>query len=166
MFVGIIRKGHGPTNLGEGNFGQPGSNGFGDYVPHTTDWKGRWRTRQNAANDYDIDREAQRTSSYSGIWGIHVQDLAVTESMGPITDRSWEHLVTSDEMVSRTRRALLRAAQTYAKDGTKPISAENPSVYASVRGGNFLVPDGTDWLDAYADQLAIPIDTNYAEAAE
>ena len=40
-------------------------------------------------NDYLIDREAQRNGqSYTGIPGIRQQDMAVTESMGPIYDRS------------------------------------------------------------------------------
>ena len=40
-------------------------------------------------NDYQIDRDKQRRSEdYTGIPGIHTQDQAITESMGPIYDRS------------------------------------------------------------------------------
>ena len=39
-------------------------------------------------NDYLIDREVQRTKTYSGIDGISQQDQMVTESMGAITDRT------------------------------------------------------------------------------
>ena len=63
------------------------SDGGFEFLPDTTDWLGRFRLAQNKDNDYLIDREAQRTSSYTGIAGIHQQDQAVTESMGPIFDR-------------------------------------------------------------------------------
>ena len=48
---------------------------------------------------------------YSGIDGIHLQDQAITESMGPVTDHAFEHLAPSDQMITRTRRRLLMAAR-------------------------------------------------------
>ncbi len=62
------------------------------YLPDSTDWLGRARLAANKKNDYEIDREEQRTASYTGISGIFLQDQAVTESMGPIYNRSNEHL--------------------------------------------------------------------------
>ena len=80
--------------------------------PNTTDWYGRWRPVQNAANDYLIDREAQRNDViYTGITHIAMQDQAITESMGDIVDHSFEHLAPSDQMITRTRRRLLMAAR-------------------------------------------------------
>src|SRR6185312_15284252 len=63
--------------------GRPPSRGAPDdkFLPNTTDWYGRDRLIQTAENDYLIDRERQRTDSYSGIEGITQQDHAVTESM-------------------------------------------------------------------------------------
>ena len=75
------------------------------FQPNSTDWLGRWRLIQTRENDYEIDREKQRSmASFTGIDGIHSQDQAITESMGPIYDRSHEHLATSDSMIIRTRR--------------------------------------------------------------
>ena len=52
-------------------------------LPNTTDWLGRWRMAANAGNDWGMDRAAQRSNAiYSGIDGIHLQDQAITESMG------------------------------------------------------------------------------------
>ncbi|MGH2470308.1 MAG: Rieske 2Fe-2S domain-containing protein, partial [Chloroflexota bacterium] len=51
------------------------------FLPNTSDWYGRFNTRQNWDNDYEIDRDAQRNwKSYTGIAGIRQQDMAVTES--------------------------------------------------------------------------------------
>ena len=63
---------------------------------------------QNKANDYLIDREAQKTVSFTGISGVRVQDMAVQEDQrGPLSDRSREHLGASDPGVIATRRRLL-----------------------------------------------------------
>ena len=43
-------------------------------MPNTADWFGRWRPVANQSNDYLIDREAQRTISYTGIAGVFPQD--------------------------------------------------------------------------------------------
>ena len=87
-----------------------GGTGRGNkLLPNTTDWMGRWRMADSEANDWGMDREAQRSNAiYSGIDGIHLQDQAITESMGPIVDHTFEHLGPSDQMITRTRRRLLR----------------------------------------------------------
>jgi hypothetical protein len=55
-----------------------------------------------------VDREAQSSNAiYSGIDGTPLQDQAITESMGPVTDHVFEHLAPSDQMITRTRRRLL-----------------------------------------------------------
>jgi phthalate 4,5-dioxygenase oxygenase subunit len=127
-----------------------------EYLPNTTDWHGRWRPTANAANDYLIDRDAQRRNLvYSGIRGIVMQDQAITESMGPITDHGFEHLAPTDLMIARTRRRLLRAARAFADSGQLPAGARDPQVYRGIRSGAFHVDPATDWQQAYADQLKI-----------
>ncbi len=64
-----------------------------EFLPRTTEWLGRYRVKACEENDWTMDREAQRTNRiYSGIDHIGLQDQAVTESMGAITDHSKEHL--------------------------------------------------------------------------
>lgn len=41
---------------------------------------------------------------YSGIPGAGQQDRAITSSMGPIYDRTHEHLGTTDSLIIRARR--------------------------------------------------------------
>ena len=132
-------------------------------LPNTTDWKGRFRLKENKENDYLIDRDLQRTKSYTGIGGILLQDHAVVESMGPISDRTLEHLAPSDRMITETRRALLRAADAYAKDGTLPAAASDPSAFARTRGGAFFTEDGADWIESYDEIMsAAPIASRIA----
>jgi phthalate 4,5-dioxygenase len=137
-------------------------------LPNTTDWLGRYRLAQNAANDYLVDRATQRTRTYTGIDGIHQQDQAVTESMGLITDYSFEHLAASDRMVMATRRRLLGAAKALADNGTAPPGSGTggAEIYGRMRGGYFLAPETREWADVYRLQLAAVQAAGTAAAAE
>ncbi len=132
----------------------PGAKPGFDYLPNTTDWFGRWRLAANASNDWGLDREAQRNGAiFSGIDGIHLQDQAVTESMGGIVDHTLEHLSPSDQMITRTRRRLLRAARDLSERGTTPPGVDDPEALLGARSGYFITDDGLDWQDAYAQQV-------------
>nr|WP_205964553.1 Rieske 2Fe-2S domain-containing protein [Ramlibacter agri] len=135
-----------------------------DYLPNTTDWHGRWRPRARAGNDYEIDRDAQRRNEiYTGIRMVFMQDQAVTESMGPITDHAFEHLVPSDQMVVRTRRRVLKAAQALREQGTLPPGVRDPQVMWDARSGSFHTPAAADWQQAYREQLQAAIRVPTAE---
>jgi len=125
-----------------------------DYLPNTTDWYGRWRPKARAENDYEIDRDAQRRNEiYTGIRMVFMQDQAVTESMGAITDHSFEHLVPSDQMVARTRRRVLKAAQALRQEGTLPPGVTDPEAMWEARSGSFHTEVGKDWQQAYGENL-------------
>ncbi|MGH7033387.1 MAG: Rieske 2Fe-2S domain-containing protein [Stellaceae bacterium] len=123
-------------------------------VPNTTDWLGRFRSVQNADNDYLIDRELQRRTSFTGIDHIHVQDQAVTESMGEMTDHSFENLAASDRMIAITRRRVLLAAKELAEQNTAPPGAAAPEAYGRVGAGYFVAPKSRPWPDVYHQQMA------------
>ncbi len=61
----------------------------------------------------------------------------------------------------------MKAARTYAKDGTLPKSASDPAAYRSVRGGKFIAPEGADWVESYKQKLdAAPLKAPLPMAAE
>jgi phthalate 4,5-dioxygenase oxygenase subunit len=134
--------------------GTPPANPMGHMLPNTSDWLGRFRMTANATNDYRIDRAKQRRNSdsedFTGITGIHLQDQAITESMGPIMDRTKERLGSSDTMVIRVRRRLIAAATALAERGTVPPGVDTPEVYA-VRAGGVFLPHDQDWLAGTAE---------------
>jgi len=135
-------------------------------LPNTADWFGRWRPVANQDNDYLIDRDAQRTVSYTGINGVFPQDSAVTEGMGEISDRSLENLAPSDLMIVMTRRRLLEAARVLREEGTVPPGVDNPEIAMSCRSGDLIAPEGQDWLEAYEETLAQGRHPALPEAAE
>jgi nitrite reductase/ring-hydroxylating ferredoxin subunit len=117
------------------------------YLPDTTDWNGKFRLAANRDNDYLIDREKQRNESYTGIDGIFTQDQAVTESMGTIYRREHEHLGTSDAMVIRTRRRVIKAARELAESGLLPPGVDNAALYRR-RSGGIVLPVSVDAMAA------------------
>jgi len=123
----------------------------GPMQPNSTDWYGRFRPEQELANDFGIDRAAQRQNTgsmgYTGITGIAMQDAAMTGSMGPIFDRTREHLGTTDAMVIRVRRRLIQAVEAHMKHGVTPPGVDDPEAYRVRSGGVFLSPDA-DWVEA------------------
>jgi len=131
----------------------PGAEMGMNYLPNDTSWFGRWRLAANASNDYLIDRDAQRSGkNYSGITGIHLQDQALTESMGGIVDHSKEHLAISDLMIGRTRRRIIQAARA-AEAGITPPGVDNPETYLGARSGDFVGPKTVGWLESYANEV-------------
>jgi phenylpropionate dioxygenase-like ring-hydroxylating dioxygenase large terminal subunit len=101
-----------------------------------------FRGKRNRQNNYLLDRQVQKTETFSGIDGINVQDRAVQESMGTIVDRSKEHLGPADRAVIQSRRLLLEAVRSVEK-GEAPRGV-GPSYY-TLRAAEAIVPHTTNW---------------------
>jgi len=108
------------------------------YVP------GTFRPVANKDNDYLMDRRAQKHKlTYTGVFGIAMQDTSLQESMGPIQDRSdeKEKLLPTDRAIVMARRMLYEAA--VANESTP--AADPPAVAAGrqhVRAAGVLLPRG------------------------
>ncbi len=104
------------------------------------------RTLQmNYLQDRNVMRERKESWSYTGMrWGKPIQDMSVTESMGPIYDRQGEHLGVHDAMVIRLREILLGALRRFQETGETP--ATDPRIkWSQIRGGTAVVPIDTPW---------------------
>lgn len=60
---------------------------------------------------------ARMKENWTGLNGIEQEDAAMSLSMGPIIDRSQEHLVPADRAVVTLRKLLLRSAKSVAEGG-------------------------------------------------
>jgi hypothetical protein len=110
--------------------------------------------RENMANDYLIDRDAQRNVTFTGIKSIVAQDLAISEDQrGPVADRSDELLTSSDRAIIALRKRLLTSVRKLM-DGTEPPEANNPKAYR-VRPGDFMLPRDVPVADGAKDILLI-----------
>ena len=109
---------------------------------------GDFRKVKNRDNWWEQDREAMRTKSYSGIRGIMTQDHAVQESMGPIVDRSREHLGASDRAVIAVRRLLLDSVHAFL-EGREPLGLDPAIPYERICSALGTTPGGTPWQETF-----------------
>lgn len=91
-------------------------------------------------NDYLVDRDAQRTESYTGIRGISEQDAAIADSQGPIADRTKEMLVQTDLGVVRFRQTMFDATASVAS-GAEPLGVDRPDAYFVRSGDSVASPE-------------------------
>lgn len=102
---------------------------------------------RNRENDYLIDRTLQKSGlSLSGISGIAMQDAAMQESMGPVVDRTEEHLGSTDVGIVTARRRLLAEARALAA-GNRNVSGRNPSQHR-VRSASAILAKSASWVEA------------------
>lgn len=148
--IAAMRKGAGAGYVGEGNF-----------LPATSEAYGAWRPRATLENDFLLDRQLQKTAYYSGIRDFWAQDAALQESMGRITDRSAEHLVSGDLGIVRVRRRLLGAARAFCAGNAPAPAIHDPDLY-QVRGAAVLLAPEAGWVEATEEHRKVIPGVNQA----
>jgi phthalate 4,5-dioxygenase oxygenase subunit len=96
-------------------------------------------------NMYRQDRAAMMRGDATGIRGIPNQDIAMWETMGPITDRTADFLGTSDLAVAQFRRIMVDAARKMRAGGPAIGTAAPRVPHAALRSFEGVVPKTTDW---------------------
>jgi hypothetical protein len=83
-----------------------------DYVP-----------RHGRHDNWTFDPAEQRSRTFLGMGedDINRHDQWAVESMGPIQDRTREHLGMTDVVIRANRRLLLQAIDTVAAGGAPPV---------------------------------------------
>jgi phenylpropionate dioxygenase-like ring-hydroxylating dioxygenase large terminal subunit len=118
------------------------------YVP------GTFRPLQNKDNDYLMDRDAQRRGeTYSGVWGIAMQDASLQESMGPIVDRTKENLVSTDNGIIMARHRLRKAALALRDKAVVPPGIDPE--HQKVRSVAAVLPADAPFKEACKDDLRV-----------
>ena len=114
-----------------------------------------WRKRANRENDYLIDRDIQRNRVYAGIpFGPHTQDAAMTETMGPISDRENEHLGVCDAQPAAIRQLLLKVVRDVQEGKDPPGVAFRPedNNMGNITLVHATIPESVDPFDVEAVQ--------------
>jgi hypothetical protein len=120
---------------------------------HTENIPGTDHAIQNRSNDYLIDRALQASGkSYTGMKGLGVQDCGIQESMGPIADRSQEHLLGCDMPIVRIRRFLLDTLKAHAAG--KALPGMDPASYR-VRSARYEAPKGASLAETMAEHIQV-----------
>ena len=123
--------------------------GTGNQLGVDIDAEDGFRSLRNRSNRYMIDRQVQKTKTFTGIQGTNTQDRAVQESMGRVVDRTYERLGTTDRAIIMARRLLLQALNKVEAGGDPPGIAG----YEKLRAVEQIVVPGENWLDVMAPGL-------------
>ena len=104
----------------------------------------------NSSNDWQIDRTMQKNINFTGITGTNTQDFALQVTMGPVYDRTKEHLGSADTAIIAARRLLLKAVAD-VQAGHDPQGNRGEGDYArpaeNVIGGDVL------WTEFFAKEV-------------
>jgi len=105
---------------------------------------GTYELKASVANDWNISRERQKTVNFTGIEGTNTQDFALQETMGPIYDRTQEHLGSADTAIIRMRRMLIDSAKDIEK-GIGPRGTHNEA--RNARAAQMHLPIDAYWYE-------------------
>jgi phthalate 4,5-dioxygenase oxygenase subunit len=110
-----------------------------------------YRRLLNAGNNYMQDRQLQKTLIYSGIKCVipAEQDACATESMGPIYDRTKEHLGYSDKTIIALRKFLLKTVKAVEEGRDPPhvIKDVQENDFRRLRALKGVIASEGSWLD-------------------
>ena len=106
---------------------------------------------KNRRNNYGYDPDEQSRETYTGMGlDINVHDQWAVESMGPIQDRTEEHLGKTDVGIIRNRRMLRAAIEAVKAGETAKLPMWNGTDPASLYGpvSNDAIAEDGDWTAA------------------
>jgi hypothetical protein len=93
---------------------------------------------------FNQDRDAMKEKrSWSGFHGITQEDAVISTSMGPVYDRSTEHLVAADAAIVRLRQRLFDSVRR-VEEGKAPIGVELADM-TRMRGFDVDIDEGASW---------------------
>ncbi len=110
-----------------------------------------YRKIRNLHNHYLQDRALQKTVNFTGMGpNFVIHDSCATETMGPIYDRSKEHLGASDRAVIAVRNYLLRTIAAFNRGAEPPNLVRDPrdNHYPHVDTFSRVI-EGSDWRAAF-----------------
>lgn len=80
---------------------------------------GTFNPAQNASNDYAGAHAPHAKQPWMGVKKLQAQDIAMTEAMGALYNRTRENLVPSDVVIAQVRHRLVAAARAL-QEGSEP----------------------------------------------
>ena len=107
---------------------------------------------RNRSNDYEIDRNVQRTQTFTGVKGLAEQDIMIQQSQGLIADRTCENLTATDAAVVKFRRTVMEAARRLAENQEEPKAPRRHESYKT-RPGSWFANEGTPFEDVLLDRF-------------
>ncbi len=109
-----------------------------------------YRPVRNKANDYGFDPDEQARLTYTGMGtDINVHDQWAVESLGPIQDRTREHLGASDKAITAYRKRLFAAMETVEAGEDPPLVLRGGDAPADAPVAVDTIGPSDDWREAW-----------------
>jgi hypothetical protein len=106
------------------------------------------RLRRNKSNRYLQDREEMKRETFIGLGRDFVlHDTMVTESQGPIWDRTREHLGYTDRGIVAARLMILKSIRTVQEGGDPPGVVRDPerNAFPDLMARDDVIPGDIPW---------------------
>jgi hypothetical protein len=107
----------------------------------------------------------RRRESWSGLHGLEQEDATISLSMGPIFDRSREHIVPADRAVIRARRLLFESMRRVER-GEDPIGAFPATDFARLNAPDQNISVNERWQSLVPDHVLTENPTAELEPAQ
>jgi len=121
-----------------------GSNVHAPLIP------GTFMPKYNRSNGYAEPDAPPTEQPWMRITDLQAQDMAMTETMGPLYDRTQENLGVTDMVIVQTRRRLMEAARHLQKTGKLPgFDAKS----YGLRPFSVQLTEEESWQDAVKDAI-------------
>lgn len=108
-----------------------------------------YRRLRRPDNQYLQDRQLQRIEDFTGIDDFLNEDGCATESMGPIANRTREHLGNADAGVIALRQRLLEAVKLCSAGGDPPHAMIDPEANDYRHAVSTTVVTSGPWREAF-----------------
>jgi hypothetical protein len=115
-----------------------------------------YRPIDGRANRYNQDRASMSVEGYCGLGlNFQVQDLCVTEGMGPIMDRTKEHLTSMDRPMIAARKLLLKSIRDL-EEGREPANVIRDLRQDQIRlvACEDVVPESKPWKEHIREKIS------------
>ena len=121
------------------------------FVPDPDDFAG---LRGDRTDRWGQDRELMQVDHFTGFGrNLLEEDAAVQTSMGPILDRTKEHLASGDAAVAHTRRVLLDALRAVESGELPPGSARSRQPIQLPNAVEAVLEEEQRWQDLALDPV-------------
>jgi len=121
------------------------------YGPVSTPWNWPPYLSGGADERWGQDRDAMRRGSFTGFTEhFMLEDFAVAESQGTISDRSQEYLNEGDKAIVRFRTMMIDNLKAYSTNGDAPLARVDEIPFPTIHASAEVVPADTAWREYFA----------------
>lgn len=135
--------------------GHPSKLAYRQDVPHNVPYWS-YLTKFDLDTNFLFDYGLQKTTYFSGLPGLWVQDSACQVGAAYLAPRSHENLASSDAGLVVMRQTVRDATEAFRTEGELPAIANQPNLY-QVRAVSAILKREESWAQALEEFMRTPV---------